>query len=220
MADLFTRDLAALDERSRQPLRSMSATRARVLSTPLETSKMRFFKNRPLLAALIVAALVGVASGGAYVVKHTLLSIDTTKSAPEIEQDVESQLAQEGVTAHVTADKPSENQLELTISSTDENLPDKLRDMGAIVVSPDGSSAQIGPSQPLRIEIDDQADLDDAQTKRLTDAFGTRATLEALTSADPATALTKVLVAAGFTDVEVTASGDDLVVHVKSPPAP
>jgi len=221
VADLFTRDLAALDERSRHPLRSMAATRARVLSTPSETSKMRFFKNRPLLAALIVAALVGVASGGAYVVKHTLLTIDDSKSAPEIEADVESQLAQEGVTASVKADKTEEGTLQLTIASGDPTLPDKLRDMGAIVVGNGSDDADVQQDQ-LRITVDDDAHLDDAQMKRLTAVLTTNAVLRAVAgnAPDTTTVIEDELAKAGFTDVEVTVTGSDVVIRVKSPPSP
>ena len=182
---------------------------------------MRFFKNRPLLAALIVAALVGVASGGAYVVKHTLLTIDDTKPPAEIEADVESQLAQEGVTANVTADKTAEGTLQLTIASTDEKLPDKLRDMGAIVVGNGTDDADVQQEQ-LRIAIDDDARLDDAQMKRLTDVLTTNAVLVAVAdnAPDVGVVLAEALAKAGFTDVEIIKTSSELIVRVKSAPTP
>jgi len=222
VADLFTQDLAALDQRSRTHLRSLEATRARVLSTP-ETSKMRFFKNRPLLALAIVLALVGIASGGAYVVKHAFLNIDPTKSAPEIKHDVETQLAQNGVTANVDVEKSSDNDIKMTIMSTDDKLPEKLRDMGAIVTTRDGSGSS-GLDDQRRITVnDDAAHLDDAQSKRLTDALTSRPVITALTTnaANVKDVIEDALGEAGFTDVEVVvADGGDLVVKVKSPPSP
>ena len=221
MADLFTQDLAALDQRSRTHLRSLEATRARVLSTP-ETSKMRFFKNRPLLALAIVLALVGIASGGAYVVKHTFLSIDPTKSAPEIKHDVETQLAQNGVTANVDVEKSSDNDVKMTIMSTDDRLPDKLRDMGAIVTTRDGSGSGLDDQRRITID-DDAAKLDSAQSKRLTDALTSKPVITALTTgaANAKDVIEDALGEAGFTDVEITVSDSgDIVVKVKSPPSP
>jgi hypothetical protein len=220
VADLLTRDLAALDERSHKQLRSIAATRARVLSTSPETSKMRFFKNRPLLAALIVAALVGVASGGAYVVKHTFLTIDESKSAPEIAADVESQLAQGGVTANVSADKSADGAVELTISSTDLSLPDKLREMGAIVVTPNGTDVTTHGAHSIAIE--DDAHLDEAQMKRLTAAITTQPVVEAVSGNDPdlKAIVADALATAGFTDVDILFAGGDMIIKVKSPPTP
>jgi len=217
VADLFVRDLAALDERSRTHVRSLAATRAHLLSTPPETSKMRFFKNRPLLAVLLVLALVGVASGGAYVVKHAFLTIDPSKSAPEIERDVESQLANEGVTANVAADKSADGGLQLTIMSTDMSLPDKLRDMGAIIQTPYGTS-----TDQHRIVIEGDHQLNDADQKRLIAVITSHEVVTALETnpADTKAILERALTAAGFTDVELVDAGSDVVIKVKSPPAP
>lgn len=179
---------------------------------------MRFFKNRPLLAVAIVLALVGVASGGAYVIKHSLLTIDPTKSAPEIEHDVETQLQQNGVNAAVNAEKSDDGQLQLTISSTDDDLPKKLQEMGAIVVT-QGGSAQ---DEQRRITIEDHAKLDPAQELRLTKAITSHDVIKALAQ-DPDHArdiVEDALGEAGFTDVEVVEAGSNIVVTVKSPPSP
>ncbi|HTL38024.1 MAG TPA: hypothetical protein VL326_33060 [Kofleriaceae bacterium] len=183
---------------------------------------MRFFKNRPLLALAIVLALVGIASGGAYVVKHTFLSIDPTKSAPEIKHDVETQLAQNGVTANVDVEKSSDNDVKMTIMSTDDKLPEKLRDMGAIVVGDGSGSGDWNDQRRITID-DDEAKLDAAQAQRLTDALTSKPVITALTrgAANIKDVIEDALGEAGFTDVEITITdGGSLVVKVKSPPLP
>lgn len=125
MAELWRDDLAALGERSQHHLRSPAATRAALLATPQET-KMRFFKN-PVLAALIVLAVIALAAPIAYaVVGRVFLSIDADKSAPEIEQDLNRQLQSQGVPATVEAHKSDDGIVHVKIESDQPDLPAKL----------------------------------------------------------------------------------------------
>ena len=209
MADQFVQDLAALDERSRTHLRSLAATRAHVLSAPPET-KMRFIKNRPLLALLLLLAFVGAASGAAYAVDKIWLSVDPEKSAPEIEQDVKSQLDQAGVAADVHVDK-TDGRIEMRIMTTDPDLPQKLGYQGS------NGGIAIG-SEQRRIGVDDRANLGPAQSMQLANVLASSEVITALQGGDAIAVMQRALANAGFTDVEVTAVGPDYVVTVKSPP--
>ena len=96
MAEPWTDDLAALGNQTRNGLRSLAITRAvcdhHDDSRPKMRS-MRFFKQHPALATLLVLAILGIATPVAYaIVDHVFLSIDTTKSEADIEADVHSQL--------------------------------------------------------------------------------------------------------------------------------
>lgn len=173
---------------------------------------MRMFKNRPLLATLLVLGLVGAASGAAYAVDRIFLHVDPDKSAPEIERDVKSQLEQAGVPAEVTADK-TDGQVKITIASTDMNLPDKLREMGAIVIG-DGSGEMTGDQTPHRIAIEPHTL--DADTKdRVTKAVTSQPVIDALVRhGDAIAAIRGQLVLAGV-HADVEAAGNDIVVKVK-----
>lgn len=216
MAEPWTDDLAALGERSRAQLRSLAATRAHVLSTQ-ETSKMRFFKNRPLLATLLVLALVGVASGAAYAVDRVFLSVDPDKSAPEIEQDVKSQLESAGVEVTSVQAEKTDGRVEIRIASPDEHLGSALAVQG-----PDGVIEGVGGAGQLRLEIG--CTLTDAQQKQLVDAGASKEMMDALTcEADAAARVTRIenaLAAHGFHDVTVTVTADTVTVTVKAPPTP
>jgi hypothetical protein len=88
--------------------------------------------------------------------------------------------------------------------------------MGVIVV---GGDADVQQDQ-LRINVDDDANLDEAQMKRLTAVLTTNAVLEAVASDAAGTelVLARALADAGFTDVEVVKAGGEIIVRVKSPP--
>jgi hypothetical protein len=205
VADPWTEDFAALGERSADQLRSLAATRAHVLSSP-ETTKMRMFKNRPLLATLLVLGLVGAASGAAYAVDRIFLHVDPDKTAPEIERDVKSQLESVGVQADVHAEKTAQNVVQIGIASSDPTLADKL------AAEVDGSDG----SPKVRVEV--HTALDDAQMSRLTQVLAATATAT-IGDADPSPALRKALADAGFTDVDVTTDDDGTItVAIKSPP--
>jgi len=190
VAEPWTDDFAALGERSATQPRSLAATRAHVLSSP-ETSKMRMFKNRPLLATLLVIGLVGAASGAAYAVDRIFIHVDPDKSAPEIEQDVKAQLESAGVKADVHAEKSGTNVVKIGITSMDPSLAQKI---GADVDGSDGAPK-------LRVEV--HTHLDDAQMLKLQDALTTSA-ITTIDVADPGPAIKKALADAGFADVDVS----------------
>ena len=116
MADPWSDDFAALDERARQDLRPMAATRA---LRHQETKSMRFsFKQRPMFAALVVLAVLLVAPLAYAVVNRVFLHIDPDKSAPEIEKDLKDQLDHAGVPgAEVKVEKPGDGELKVQIKA-------------------------------------------------------------------------------------------------------
>jgi hypothetical protein len=211
VAEPWTDDLAALGERSQQQVRSIAATRAHVLSAQ-ENSKMRFFKNRPVLAVLMVLALVGVASGAAYAVDRVFLHIDLDETAPQIQQDVTTQLQNAGVSANVQAEK-SDGKIEVKIATTDPSLPFRLdfsaphgtqveRDQGQLIIKPDVA-------------------LDDAQTAQLVSAGSSSDVVAALAIAEDkgdTAPLAAAFAAHGFHDVKVSVAGTSVTVTITAPP--
>jgi hypothetical protein len=209
VADPWTADLAALGEATRLQPRSLAATRAHVLSTP-EKSKMRIIKSRPFLAALIILALAGIASGAVYVaVDRVLVSVDPDKSAPEIEKDIEKQLRAAGITGDVRVEK-QDKRLEVRIESSDQQPPPDfdVRIAGAK-----------GPAQlqrRTRFATDDS--LTESQVAAVTDAGTSYAVMDALLKGLPDAELAAVyereLAARGFHDVEVTITSAEILVEV------
>ena len=215
MADPWTNDFAALDERSRKQLRSLAAVRAHVLSQP-ENSRMRFFKNRPLLAALVVVGLVGAASGAVYAVDRVFLSVDPDETAPEIEQDVQHQLDQAGIVGTVHAEK-SDGRLTVAIQSTDDHLGS---DLPVMVMR--GSNAGAPQQNGVRVQL--HTDLSIAQQQQLTEALGEQAFVEQLMRddmaghPDGADAYKTQLASHGFHDVTVEAADHAITISVNAPP--
>lgn len=123
---------------------------------------MRTLIRKPIFAALLVLAFLGLAAPIAYaVVDRVFLSIDAGKSAPEIEQDVNHQLQSQGVPATVEARKSHDGIVHVKIESPDGDLTSKLQ-----VDTPDGHAARA-----YRVEVDcpDEAgcaELHDATTNQ------------------------------------------------------
>lgn len=217
MAEPWSRDFDALDARSRHGLRSLDATRT-ALSQPQET-KMRFFKTHPALAALFVFVALGFVSGAAYAVVHEVwISIDAHESPPQIEQDVQDQLAAQGVTGTVTAEKTSDGKLKIKIMDTGSAEPD----VANLHIAVNGTQTDM---QNHGLRVNAAIHLDDAQSKQLVTTASCPEMQAALAredgSADArADAIAKVFVAHGFQDVDVQPTGDGFVVTIKAPPTP
>ncbi len=211
MDNRLSEDLAALGERSQHQLRPLAATRAYVLSAQ-ENSKMRFFKNRPVLAVLLLAALVGVASGAAYAVDRVFLQVDPDETAPQIQLDVSTQLQNAGVNADVHADK-SDGKVEVRIATSDPSLPDRL-DVSAL----GGAEVQRDAGQ-LRIEA--HTALDSGQIAQLTSAGSSSDVLAALAIAEAkgdTGPLTAAFAGHGFHDVTISVAGTSVTVTITAPP--
>jgi hypothetical protein len=186
----------------------MAATRAHVLSAQ-ENSKMRFFKNRPVLAVLLLVALVGVASGAAYAVDRVFLQVDPDETAPQIQQDITTQLQNAGVTAQVQASKPTANTVEVKIESADPTLPDRLDVSGL------GGSADV-EKDVHQIRIEPKGMLDEAQNKQFVAMMTTADVLAAMRKGDPA-ALKAAFEAHGFRDVTINDVNGWTIVSVAPP---
>jgi hypothetical protein len=215
VADPWTEDFTALGHESRSQLRPMAATRTHVLSAQ-ETSRMRFFTNRPLLAVLLVLALLGVASGAAYAVNRVFLSVDPEMTAPEIEEDIQAQLEESGVQSTVHAEK-TDGKIEIRIQSSDEHLGSALD----VDVANGLAIKDVEQASQVRFEL--ATKLTDAQQKQLVDALGGKGFLDILTtdrhdSAATAAAMKRELASHGFKDVEIAVKGTGFTVTVKSPP--
>lgn len=227
MAEPWSNDFDALAAQSRAGLRSLDATRA-ALSRPKET-RMRYFKTHPALAALVVFLALGLVSGAAYAVVHEVwVSIDSSKPAAEIQQDVQAQLAAQGMNGTVTAQKTDDGRLKVMIRSTgsgDTDVPD-------LHVQVDGSDQdQAAASRSVRVAV--ACHLDDAQTQRLTaitaspafqallePADGSDADGSAGSDADRAAAIAQLYAAQGFHAVQVQVDGGAIQVTITAPPTP
>jgi len=220
VADPWTEDFTALGTASRSQLRPMAATRAHVLSHQ-ETSKMRFFTNRPVLALLLVLAFVGVASGAAYAVNRVFLSVDPDMTAPEIEQDVQAQLDQAGIKGTVHADK-SDDKIQIAIKSDDERLGS---DLDVDVDVPNAGVITDRQGAGVRMEL--ATVLTDAQQKQLMDAITGKVFTDLIIAdkmadhhdtAALATALARELASHGFKDVAIDIQPTATTVRVNAPP--
>jgi len=207
VAEPWTDDFVALDERSRIQPRSLAATRAHFLSTS-ETTKMQFFKNRPLLALMIVLALAGVASGAAYAVHEVFLSVDPDKSAQEIETDVQDQLQAAGVNASVHADK-SDDRVAIRIATADEDLK-------TYISTPEGNTETGSAERTFMLEVD--STLTEAQRNLASKALQSKPVLDALAGDANATTLADVikreLTNVGFHEVTVDVLPDAIKIRI------
>jgi hypothetical protein len=121
VADPWSNDLAALGTHSRTGLRSLAMTRA--ACTDERKPKMRFFKQHPALATLLVLAILALFAPVAYaIVDRVFLSIDVSKSETEIENDIYDQLHAAGHPNAVVTAKKSDHQYEIAIESQDPAL--------------------------------------------------------------------------------------------------
>ncbi len=170
---------------------------------------MRFFKNRPVLAVLLLVALVGVASGAAYAVDRVFLQVDPDKTAPQIQQDVTAQLENAGVTAEVRASKPTADTVEVKIDSTDPTLPDRI-DVSAL-----GGSADV-EKDVHQIRIEAKGLLDEAQNQQFV-AMMTAADVVAAMQKGDAAALKVAFAAHGFHDVTIADVGGWTILSVGAP---
>ncbi len=122
MAEPWTNDLAALGTHTRTGLRSPAITRAECIHHESKP-KMRFFKQHPALATLLILAILGIATPVAYaVVDRVFLSIDPDKSESEMEEDVLDQLEAQGHDNAVVTAKKTDHEYSVTIESEDPAL--------------------------------------------------------------------------------------------------
>jgi hypothetical protein len=229
VAEPWTDDFAALAAHTREQAPVLATTRARFLSTP-EKSSMRFFKNRPLLAVLLVLALVGAASGAVYAVDKVFLQIDPDKSAPEIESDVTQQLQNAGVaTLGVHAEK-TDGEVRIEIQTTDEQLGSAL-DVGVAGVPGADVVHELGiddGGKALPIKFDTQgteltkdqqnAMITAAIDHRVIDAMHAYKTAEHPDPSPLSTALTQALAERGFDSTRIEILPTEIVVTVTAAP--
>lgn len=229
MAEPWTEDFEALTAHTREQAPALAATRARFLSTP-EKSSMRFLKNRPLLAALLVLALVGAASGAVYAVGRVFLHVDPDMSAPEIEADVKDQLESAGVpTLGVHANK-TDGEVRIEIETTQDNLGSAL-DVDVGGVNPADVMREVGitgSDHVLPIKYDtrganltkDQQNtmITAAIDQRVLDAMHAYKTAEHPDPKPLIAAITQALAERGFTGVTVEVKPTEAVVTVPSAP--
>jgi hypothetical protein len=216
VAEPWADDLAALGEHTRRQLRSLDATRASLSARTKET-KMRFFKTHPALAALIVLVSLGLFAPLAYaVVQRVWLTVDSNKSAPEIENDVRQQLDKAGVNAQVHAEKSDDGgrqQLSVSVWSEDPNAD--------IDMHVTGSDDEHTISNRRQISIEADFELTPDQSSALHAAVKAGVTATDSTDSDALAArIRDALAAAGFHDVDVTVAGENVTITVKSPPTP
>jgi hypothetical protein len=211
VADPWSSDFAALGERTRHRLPALSS-----LSQPQET-KMRFFKTHPALAALTALVVLAALSGAAYaVVRELWVSIDTDKSAPEIERDVGKQLEAAGVTGTVHAEKSDDGkQTTVEIHSMDPNMGSGLH------IAVGGRPAETC-EHSMRLEV--TAELDPAAMQALHDAASSPEMIAVLkgdypSDDDRAAAIEQILADRGFHGVEVHVDGGAVTVRITAPPS-
>ncbi len=180
---------------------------------------MRFYKNHPALAALLAILALAVFAPLAYAaVTRVLLSIDTSKSGPEIENDMRDQLNAAGVKADVFVDK-SDNKLKIGVRSTDPNAPE-------IAVKVNGRD-ESASTRHLDIRVEAHCELAPEQQTALQAALTSQAVIDVtenraddITDDEAAARISDALAAQGFHDVEVTVAGSSVSIVVKSPPTP
>jgi hypothetical protein len=219
VAEPWSDDLDALAARSRVQLRSFDATRASLSARDKET-KMRFFKTHPALGAVIAILCLATFTSVAYaVVQRVWLSVDTSKSGPEMEQDMRDQLDQAGVKADVFVDK-SDDRLKIGVRSTDPNAPE----IGVRVNGRDTSDAdtrRVELRVEVRVELSPelqqklQAALEDASVRALVEDRPADMTDDQL-----AAKLRDALAALGFRDVDVAVASGSITITIKSAPTP
>jgi len=207
VAEPWTNDLAALGEHTRRQLRP--------LSMPQETTKMRFFKAHPALAALVAVALITLVGGAAYaVVREVFVSIDTDKPADQIENDVRSQLEAAGVPASVHAEKSDDGKLKVSIQSTDKSTESALH------IAVNGKAAE-ATNRMVRLKVACDGKPDPGATLAVAEVASGKDMVDVLedhemTDDELAAAITKVFAAHGY-KAEVAIGPDDGItatVHV------
>lgn len=216
MAEPWSSDFAALAERSQHGVRPLAA-----FSQPKET-KMRFFKSHPALAAVVTLLVLGLVSGAAYaVVREVWVYVDPDKSAPELQQDLQEQLEDQGVHAKVSVDKPAEGKMQVRIMSTGSAGSDvDLEKLHVHVAGHEDDEQQT--FRGIRFEV--RCGLTEEQmsiTQRVVTGDRFIDMLQKHASNDEiARAIKDELAAKGFHDVEVKVDADGIDVIVKSPPTP
>jgi len=215
VAEPWSDDFLALDEHTRSRLRSLDATRAALSARPQET-KMRFFKNHPALTAVLAILALAVFAPLAYAaVTRVLLSIDTSKPAPEIEQDMRDQLNAAGVKADVFVDK-SDDKIKVGVRSTDPNAPE----IGVHVTNggPDDSS----DSRHVDMRVEVRRDLTPTEQNTLQQTLASPAVRDVvedrpddMTDDEAAARITAALDAAGFHGATVIVTGSSITVEIK-----
>lgn len=177
---------------------------------------MRLFTRRPVLAALLLLGLAGVASGAVYAVDRVFLEVDPEKPPEELERDVKAQLESAGVKADVTAHKRSDDGLELRVTSDDKSLPDRLE-----FVTP-SRDADIDKS--LQLDVNATCQLTDAEQAKLAAAASSPGMVQVLVGnhdrAKTIELIKREFATSGFRDVDVKVTDEAINITVKSPPAP
>ena len=206
MAERWTNDLAVLGEHTRRQLRP--------LSLPQETTKMRFFKAHPALAALAAVALLTALGGAAYaVVREVWVSIDADKPADQIEQDVHAQLEAAGVPAAVHAEKSDDGKLKVSIQSNDITAESCLH------ISVNGSAADTH-DRMMRLQLASEGTPDPTRAQAVAEVASGKDMIDVLENHELgddelAAAITKVFAAHGYkADVTVGPDGIAATVHV------
>ncbi len=222
MADPFLSDLTALGGRTRSGLQSLASTRAAIDSNlrPKETP-MRLFKQRPVLSALIVAAvMVGLAPVAYAVVDHFVVRIDPDKSEPEIADDVETQLEAAGIAADVEATKLGDGRVKLQIHSDD---PEQCSSqIGGVRFDVAGEPGQAAATQ-MRLQItaklspDERAEIVEIMTS---DSLHDRLEPTHLSDADKVAAIRAEFAAHGYHAVDATFGAEGVTLTISAPPAP
>ena len=206
MAEPWTTDLAALGTHTRTGLRSPAITRA-ACTHHESTPKMRFFKQHPALATLIILAILGIATPVAYaVVDRVFLSIDPSKSESEMEDDVLDQLEAQGRGDAVVTARKTDHEYSVTIESEDPSL-------GNLDIEVPGNDGKL-----YQVHIDIPPTLPEAQQM----AVGVAAS-KALqrpnneSDAEIEKAIIADLAKAGVTNATVKISGTSVSIVVKAP---
>lgn len=222
MAEPWNEDFAALGEATSRGLRSADATRALLSTQSNQESKMKLFKSRSFAVLAALAALV-IAGPLAYAfVDRVFLSIDPDREAPEIADDVKTQLESAGVPATVTADKDGTGNLDIRIQTRDQRLGPNLE-----VDVPDVAGdrqVRIEVAREVEVRLELACALTDAQSQRLHEAVGDEPFMELLrtrdgrSDAELATAIADKLAGDGFQAIRVSVDGAVVTVRVDAPP--
>jgi hypothetical protein len=202
VADPWTDDLAALGTHTRSGLRSLAITRAECVHH--ERKPMRFFKQHPALAALLVLAILGIAAPVAYaIVDRVFLSIDVNKSESEIEADVQAQLQAAGKTGTVTATKGN-HEYEVAIESDDPSLGN----LDLEIVGPNDTKYQLHLEIPPTLPEAQQTAVGEAASKAIQRPNGE-------TDAEMEKAIIDDLAKQGVRDVVVKVRGTAISIVVR-----
>jgi hypothetical protein len=185
VAEPWTTDLAALGTRTQWRLRSPAITRAECIHHESKP-KMRFFKQHPALATLIILAILGIATPVAYaVVDRVFLSIDPNQSESDLEEDVLDQLEAQGHDNAVVTAKKTDHEYTVTIQSEDP----ALGNLDVEVPGDDGKTYRvhidIPPTLPqaMQVAVGDAASKAVQRTNNESDAEIEKAIIADLTKA-------------------------------------